>query len=512
MVVRDIHKNSVYLMITMTLVVLITLVIAITSLYRVGFQESEQRLVETVKSQARLMEAVARFDKAHSGALALQETLSQISEAHSQFEGFGNTGEFTLAKLQNNQIIFLLNHRHDDMTQLRPVPFESEAAEPMRQALQGKSGTLIGLDYRGEIVLAAYEPVSELNLGVVAKIDLDEIRTPYIQAAWITLGITLLVIFSGLLVFQRITRATIKDAEEFELRFKRLADNAKVMIYRMSIPEGIYEYVSPSSTQIFGVSPEAFYKDPLVIKDLISPEFHNYFEVEWGALVVGKSSPTYEYQIMHKDGGLRWIHQDNHFVTDHNGKILAIEGVVSDITDQKALEKRWEDLSFIDGLTGISNRRAFDKMYEREWKRSTRSNTPLSLIMIDVDFFKGYNDYYGHLQGDEALKTVATCLSEIIQRAPELVARYGGEEFIIALPDTDSKRALQLAERCRRCVLDRMIPYESSTVCPSLSISLGVGTITPTQGIEASILLSEADKALYYAKENGRNRTESSHI
>lgn len=206
MILHDIHKKIIYMMVTMVFVALVALSIGISILYQVALDEERMRLVETVQSQARLMEAVARFDQEHAGVDAFNATLGAIREAHEHFLGFGKTGEFTLAKLENNQIIFLLNHRHDDMRNLRPVAFDAKIAEPMRRALQGKSGTVIGLDYRGETVLAAFEPVKELNLGVVAKIDLKEIRAPFVHAAWISLAITLALIVVGLLVFYFITK------------------------------------------------------------------------------------------------------------------------------------------------------------------------------------------------------------------------------------------------------------------------------------------------------------------
>jgi hypothetical protein len=133
------------------------------------------------------MEAVARFDAEYStedvpgGAFAA--TLGQIRDAHARSQGFGETGEFTLAKKEGDQIVFLLSHRHYDLESPEPIAFASNLAEPMRRALSGESGTVVALDYRGERVLAAYEPVAILDLGIVAKIDLAEIRAPYVNAA-----------------------------------------------------------------------------------------------------------------------------------------------------------------------------------------------------------------------------------------------------------------------------------------------------------------------------------------
>ncbi len=151
--------------------------ISIMLLYRTALEQERERLTETATSQARLIEAVARFDQIYStdypeGSLAA--TLSQIRDAHANYRGFGRTGEFTLAHREGNQVVFILSHRHYDLDNPTPVRFDSKLAKPMRLALSGKSGTVVGLDYRGEEVLAAYEPVKELDMGIVAKIDMHE--------------------------------------------------------------------------------------------------------------------------------------------------------------------------------------------------------------------------------------------------------------------------------------------------------------------------------------------------
>jgi hypothetical protein len=155
---------------------LATAILAIYVLYSAAFAGHRQRLKEVVESRARLIEAVARFDAQFSrtdvpgGAGAA--TLGQIVEAHEHFEGFGETGEFTLARREGDQIVWLLSHRHVDTKMPAPTPFHSELAEPMRRALRGQSGTVVGLDYRGVRVLAASDTVPELGWGVVAKIDI----------------------------------------------------------------------------------------------------------------------------------------------------------------------------------------------------------------------------------------------------------------------------------------------------------------------------------------------------
>jgi C4-dicarboxylate-specific signal transduction histidine kinase len=174
-------------------------------------------LVETAQSQARVIEAVTRFDAVYSNDYpdgAEAATLSQIIDAHEQYKGFGETGEFTLARREGNDIVFLLSHRHYDLSNPQPVPFDSELAEPMRRALSGQSGTVVGLDYRGTAVIAAHEPVKGLKLGIVAKIDMAEVRAPFVWAALISLGAALLVILLGSALFVRVTSPMIRRLQE----------------------------------------------------------------------------------------------------------------------------------------------------------------------------------------------------------------------------------------------------------------------------------------------------------
>ncbi|ALJ36203.1 diguanylate cyclase [Azospirillum brasilense] len=163
-------------------------------------------------------------------------------------------------------------------------------------------------------------------------------------------------------------------------------------------------------------------------------------------------------------------------------------------------------LSFNDGLTGIANRRRFDEVLLREWRRCGRAQLPLSLIMLDVDQFKPYNDHYGHQAGDECLRAVAQLLAEQMMRPGDLIARYGGEEFVCLLPETDEDGAVQVAERLRRTVADRRLPHAVSHVADHVTISLGVATARPMLDDTPERLTQLADGLLYEAKRAGRNR------
>ena len=169
-------------------------------------------------------------------------------------------------------------------------------------------------------------------------------------------------------------------------------------------------------------------------------------------------------------------------------------------------------LSSQDGLTGIANRRRFDDFLDKEWRRATREKdgTEISLIMIDIDYFKIYNDSYGHQAGDDCLKNVALALNKCVHRATDLIARYGGEEFVCVLVNTPLEGAVTLAENMRQAIEDCNLAHNHSKVADRISISLGVSTMIPTQENSPENIIKEADDALYKAKETGRNQVISS--
>lgn len=160
----------------------------------------------------------------------------------------------------------------------------------------------------------------------------------------------------------------------------------------------------------------------------------------------------------------------------------------------------------VDGLTQVNNRREFERSIETEWRRAQRSKRNLILIMIDIDHFKTFNDFYGHLAGDGCLRTVAQTIKKTVQRAQDMVCRYGGEEFAVILPDTDIDGATMLAERIRQAVTDLGIKHEKSDTAEVITVSAGVASIKPAQGGTPHELIQLADKGLYAAKAGGRNQ------
>jgi len=176
---------------------------------------------------------------------------------------------------------------------------------------------------------------------------------------------------------------------------------------------------------------------------------------------------------------------------------------------EKALQKANQELQrlvTLDGLTQIPNRRRFEEHINQEWKRARRDKKHLSLIMCDVDYFKLYNDTYGHQLGDDCLRAIAKTINQNVQRPSDLAARYGGEEFVIILPDTDSTGAVHVAQRIRLQVEQLQLDHKNSPVHQYVTLSLGISTLLPNQNIPQNKLITRADQALYQAKKQGRNR------
>jgi diguanylate cyclase (GGDEF)-like protein len=207
---------------------------------------------------------------------------------------------------------------------------------------------------------------------------------------------------------------------------------------------------------------------------------------------------------MPRVGKRRYLATDASPIFDERGKLSAVVQTLRDMTEEKQAQLALEQLATRDGLTGLANRRCFDETLHAEWARALRQRQPLSLLMVDVDNFKAYNDANGHLGGDECLKRIATAVSSEM-RANDLVARYGGEEFAVILPNQSLKGAAVVAERIRTRVEQLQVP---NRMAPSehVTVSIGAATALASPENSASDLVAIADAALYRAKHMGRNR------
>ncbi|MBS7780618.1 sensor domain-containing diguanylate cyclase [Acidovorax sp. CCYZU-2555] len=222
-----------------------------------------------------------------------------------------------------------------------------------------------------------------------------------------------------------------------------------------------------------------------------------------------------DYRALTRDNGYVWIRDVVHVVRNDQGEVQALIGFMFDISERKKTEERLlalqgelEALSFKDGLTNIANRRRFNASLELEWANARRDQQPLSLLMIDIDFFKQYNDLYGHLRGDQCLVDIAQTLNLALDGPRDLAARFGGEEFVILLPGADADMAWNVAQRCQRLIQKQAITHALSPHDRRLTVSIGVGTITPDEQANPSGFADSIDQQLYAAKNNGRNRIE----
>ncbi len=193
-----------------------------------------------------------------------------------------------------------------------------------------------------------------------------------------------------------------------------------------------------------------------------------------------------------------------------NAKLKAMERIANMRQELEYANLRLKQLSEIDGLTGIANRRRFDDYFEREFRRAIRENSDLSLLLIDIDNFKAFNDYYGHQAGDDCLQNIATEIASTLKRPGDLLARYGGEEFAGVLPRTPLEGAQFLADELVRAAENLQIPHAKSTTSDFVTISIGYATVAADEfgDLNSARLIERADKALYQAKAHGRNRTE----
>ena len=294
--------------------------------------------------------------------------------------------------------------------------------------------------------------------------------------------------------------------------YKTLLESTKAIPWKIDWKTMRFAYIGPQIEELLGWSPASW----VSAEDWASrmhPE-----DREWVVdFCVSQSKDgcdhEADYRALTQDGRYVWIRDVVHVVRNADGEVDSLVGFMFDISERKATEQKLaalqqelEALSFKDGLTGVANRRMFDSILETEWTNARRNSQPLSLILIDIDYFKQYNDHYGHIQGDDCLKRVGKVLGSAATRARDLLARFGGEEFALVLPETDAAAALKVAERCRSLIFKEQMPHATSPISPILTVSLGVNTIIPGHSDQPLAFVEAVDRRLYQAKQAGRNR------
>jgi diguanylate cyclase (GGDEF)-like protein/PAS domain S-box-containing protein len=324
-------------------------------------------------------------------------------------------------------------------------------------------------------------------------------------AGALLLGLALL----GFLLRQQNCRRQAAEAKlaESEARFRMLAESAFDMISRIG-PDGRHRYVSPAACRIMGLPAEELVgrhalefvhpADLPALRELTA-------KLREGMLLEARIT----YRLQRPDGTEIWVEAAMRVALDpRTGEPDGIVSTMRDVTEYKVLEERLATLATIDPLTGLHNRRALDDALEREWRRAVREGAPLSLLLMDVDHFKAFNDSYGHSAGDTCLREIAATIGAAIRRPSDLAARFGGEEFAFLLPGTEAAGAVEVEERIRIAVqaLGRTHARAAGGV---VTVSVGAASCQPDAGSPVNsvgAVVAAADAALYAAKRAGRNR------
>lgn len=451
------------------------------------------------------------------------------------------TAESALVQHAGDAVEFVSPLRHRDPA-LPPLRLAmTERSDPAVQGAHGERGILYGHDYRGKEVLAMISTVPDSPWIVLSKVDVAEAFGEMRTREWLALSlpISLVLLLAGAAAAHWQWRARRREQKlklELQRHMRWLESGQKAAaIGYFAYEVGREEFLmSDMANQIYGLPPSGRMPLRQWIATLHPDEREQILAVH--ARAIQQHTPLQiQYRICRaNDGQVRWVQVwGDHETNSDPNHAARMTGTVQDITERKYSEQQLahyrtalEAQVRLDPLTQVANRRALDEAVTREWHRALRSGAPLSLLMVDVDHFKAYNDHYGHVAGDRSLQQVAQALSNAVGREGELVARYGGEEFAVLLPDTDVPQAVALAQRMLEAVRALHIEHRASVGRPHVTISIGVACIhprllvplaarhdappgaadSPSATDVAQALFEQADTALYNAKKAGRDQ------
>jgi diguanylate cyclase (GGDEF)-like protein/PAS domain S-box-containing protein len=290
--------------------------------------------------------------------------------------------------------------------------------------------------------------------------------------------------------------------------YRTIAEQVADVILQVG-PDGKVRFASPSVTTLLGISPES-----MIGRDALSTVCEEDLAMVQAAVARLASGEVSQVRTQarsrHADGHCLWVETTAKANSTNDGSAVV---VLRDITDRKRLEEELAALALQDGLTGLANRRSFDQTLEREWQRTVREKTEMSLLLIDVDHFKRFNDEYGHQAGDDCLRSVAHAIRSALRRPGDVACRYGGEEIAVILGETGRDGAADTAERVRSAIAALNIPHRHNSAAPVVTASIGLAAALAREGGTSRMpegLLQAADHALYRAKNDGRNRVAES--
>jgi diguanylate cyclase (GGDEF)-like protein/PAS domain S-box-containing protein len=380
-----------------------------------------------------------------------------------------------------------------------------------------RSGGASGVRYFKSLLdgvqrLGVYQQSSRYPFVVLATKAQHEVLAPWRSAAitrmmFVFALISLIAVIGFFLVRQlHLVQGLISALAAKEANFRLLAEGSSDMVTRIGL-DGRISYASPSCASVAGWRPDQL-TGTAALAGVNAADLPRVEEMVAALRRGAAEQARISYRTRHREKVEIWIESNLRVTRKVNGEIDGVVAISRDITEHKNLEERLEILAIEDGLTGLANRRRFDERLQVEWARALRDNKPLSLLMIDVDHFKPFNDQYGHPAGDECLRSVARVLAEEARRTTDLAARYGGEEFALLLPNTDAAGCARIGERICRELRKAAMPHKRNL--PSELVTASVGGAVCWPGTERftdhASLVEAADRALYAAKEGGRDR------
>ena len=442
------------------------------------------------------------------------------------------TAESLLVGREGDNVVLLSPLRHRDDAPLSVhTPASAAGGAVVAQAVSGMRGVFYGTDYVGHQVLATASAVSGSDWLLVSKMDTAEAFTDAQRREWLALGLftSLGLLLVGLVIVLWQWRAwrgerLLKQALERNMLWLDAAQKAASMGYFAYNAERKRFTMSRMANAIFGVPQEG----AMLLNDwvaMLHPEDRDSTLAIHSQAMDQRTALRTQYRIRRaSDGQERWIEVWGEYGDAQGPQRSRMTGTVQDITERKRAEEQLSSYRAalelqvrVDPLTQVANRLALGEVVAQEWARALRADTPLALLMVDVDHFKAFNDHYGHMAGDLCLQGVARALASSLGRAGDVVARYGGEEFAVLLPGAGDVQACAVAERLRVAVRDLAIDHALGCDVGCVTVSVGVASLVPSEqpsaydkpstGMDvAQVLFQQADAALYRAKQQGRDR------